>query len=195
MRSAIRSLLEGREEHPFAESTKYDVLLGDGSRLAPKAVLGIAVRRALGLDAGTSHFRGGEGTPCFKIIRAAGLAIVPKGGDSDLPLDPEQSAWLEGGARRETHIRYERDPKTVRKKKQAFRDAHEGRLGCEECGCFPAEEYGRASGEACIEVHHTVPLAELGRRKTTLKDLKCVCANCHRILHRELREQDRREAA
>ena len=158
MQCAIRSLLEGSEEQSLAESTKYDALLDDGSRLVPKADLGIAVRWALGLDVGASHFRGGQGTPCFKIIRAAGLAIVPKGGDGDLPLDPEQLAWLEGGARRETHIGYERDPKAVRMKKQTCRDEHEGRLECEQCGCYAAEEHGRASGQECVEVHHTVPL-------------------------------------
>ena len=193
IREAVQALLGGSEDHPFAESTDYDVLLDDGTRLAPKAVFGVAARRTLRLDLGPPHFKGGDDTPCFRFIRAAGFAIVPKGGDEAVLPDPDQSSWIEGNARRESHIRYERDPKAVRKKKQAFRDKHGGRLGCEECELFPVEHYGKESGEACIEVHHRVPLADLGKRRTTLDDLMCVCANCHRILHHEMRAQTKRE--
>lgn len=195
IRVAVQALLDGSEGHPFAESTDYDVLLDDGKRLAPKAVFGVAARRALELDLGPPHFNGGEEEPCFRIIRAAGFAIVPKGGDGYVPPDAAQSSWIEGDARRESHIRYERDPKAVRRKKQAFRNKHGGRLGCEVCELIPDEHYGKESGEACIEVHHTVPLAELGKRRTTLDDLMCVCANCHRILHHELRAQSKKEGS
>ena len=81
---AIRVLLQESENHPFAESTHYDVLLDNGRRLAPKAVLGVAARRALGLDVRPKHFRGGERTPCFRVIRAAGYAIVPKRGGGNM---------------------------------------------------------------------------------------------------------------
>ena len=193
IREAVQALLYGSEKHPFAESTDYDVLLENGPRLAPKAVFGVAARRALGLDVQPSHFRGGEGTPCFRLIRSAGFPIVPKGGDGDVPPDPDQSKWIEGDARLETHVRYERDQNTVRDKKRAFRDKHDGRLGCEKCGCFPVEYYGKESGDACIEVHHKVPLSDLGIRQTTLADLMCVCANCHRVLHHELRTKAKEE--
>lgn len=61
-----------------------------------------------------------------------------------------------------------------------------GRLICEEYEFDPVEYYRKQSGNACIETHHTVQLA-VGRRKTSIKDLKCVCANCHRVLHHEMR--------
>ena len=189
IREAVQVLLKGSVKHPFAESTGYDVLLKDGTRLAPKAVFGVAAQRALNLDIRPSHFRGGEGTPCFRIIRMAGFAIVPKGRDGNVPSS-EQSEWIEGDPRRETHIRYERDQKAVQNKKKAFRDENEGRLGCERCGCFPVEYYGDESGEACIEVHHKVPLKDIGIRQTTLDDLMCICANCHRVLHHKLRAQE-----
>ena len=118
---------------------------------------------------------------------------MPKGGDGDVPPDPDQSKWIEGDARRETHIRYERDQNAVRKKKQAFRDKHEGRLGCEKCGCFPVEYYGKESGEACIEVHHKVPLSVLGhgRQRWTTScayaptAIGCCTTNCEPNLRRE----------
>src|SRR5262245_10821363 len=40
--NAIRRLLAGFTAHRFGKSTDYDVLLEDGTRLAPKAVFGLA---------------------------------------------------------------------------------------------------------------------------------------------------------
>ena len=102
IREVVQVLLKGSTKHPFAESTGYDVLLEDGTRLAPKAVFGVAARRALNLDIRPSHFRGGEGTPCFRLTRTAGFAIVPKGGDGHVPL-PESCEWIEGDVRRKLH--------------------------------------------------------------------------------------------
>ena len=185
IRESARLLVDGRVEHPFSESTVYDVLLDDGRRLAPKALFGIAVSRALNLDVQPSHFRGGEGTPCFRAIRAAGFRIVPKAENDDVPALPEERNWTEGEPIRRCHIQYERDPRAAREKKQVFRDSHGGRLECEQCGLVPADSGAGGWGEACIEVHHKVPLAQLGMRETSLDDLICVCANCHRMLHYE----------
>lgn len=53
----------------------------------------------------------------------------------------------------------------------------------------PDDVYGPEVGEACIEVHHRLPLESTpGARETRLEDLMCVCANCHRIIHYELRK-------
>jgi hypothetical protein len=38
-------------------------------------------------------------------------------------------------------------------------------------------------GAGFIELHHLYPISE-GRRKSTIDDLRPVCANCHRMLHR-----------
>ena len=77
-RKAAQLLVEGKVEHRFADSTHYDVLLSNGRRLPPKALLGVAASRALNIEALPAHFRGGEGTPCFRILRAAGFRIVRK---------------------------------------------------------------------------------------------------------------------
>ena len=38
-----------------------------------------------------------------------------------------------------------------------------------------------------MECHHKIPLYEIeGESITTIDDLALVCANCHRMLHREL---------
>ena len=176
----------------FGDSTDYDVVLDDGKHLAPKEVLGAAVRLGLGIDVGPSHFRGGEGTPCFRIIRAAGLRIEPKKVGTKVPMHPEDK-WFEGQPKRVLHLRYERNRRAVREKKDALREER-GRLECEECGFVPSSQYEGDSGDACIEVHHKIPLAILRKRLTkTPEDLVCVCANCHRVLHHLMREEARKE--
>ena len=53
---------------------------------------------------------------------------------------------------------------------------------CEICQFDFAKTYG-SHGEGFIEMHHLFPMHN-GRRKTTTEDLRPVCANCHRMLHR-----------
>ena len=143
--------------------------------------MGAAARLGLGLDIGPSHFRGGEGTPCFRAIRAAGLRIEPKKVGTRVPTYPGDE-WFEGHPKRALHLRYERNRKAVREKKDALRKER-GRLECEECGFVPGDRYEGETGDACIEVHHKTPLASLGKRlKKQPEDLICVCANCHRVL-------------
>lgn len=187
VQKAARIVASGTVKRRFRDSTAYDVVLDDGKRLAPKEVLGAAARLGLGLDVGPSHFRGGEGTPCFRIIQAAGLRITKKVG-TKVPMHPGDE-WFEGDRKRTWHLRYERNRKAVQEKKDALRKER-GRLECEECGFVPSDQYEGDSGDACIEVHHKIPLASLRKRlKKTPKDLVCVCANCHRVLHHLMREE------
>ena len=188
IREAVSALSNGFADHPFAESTNFDVILDDGTRLAPKAVFGVAARMALGIEVRPKDFRGGEETPCFRRIRAANFRIVPKSWTESVPRDPGDE-WVEGDPKRRTHLSYERDRNAVRAKKKALIEEH-GRLECEKCGLVPTEQYGDESGDACIEVHHKIPLADLRTTRTTkLEELMCVCANCHRVLHHKMRRE------
>jgi predicted HNH restriction endonuclease len=85
------------------------------------------------------------------------------------------------------HLERERRPGLAKAKRTAFIKEH-GKLSCEDCGMTPAEVYGSDVGEACIEVHHhALRVAEMDAgHETKLSDLKCLCANCHRLLHRRL---------
>ena len=88
LREAAQSLIEGKVKHSFADSTHYDILLSDGRRLPPKALFGVAASRVLNIEVLPAHFIGGEGTPCFRILLAAGFQIVPKDyslSDSNIP--------------------------------------------------------------------------------------------------------------
>ncbi|TFH47552.1 MAG: hypothetical protein E4H01_08075 [Lysobacterales bacterium] len=59
-----------------------------------------------------------------------------------------------------------------------------GTLACEAWGFDFRERYGDL-GQEFAECHHEKPLSELkpGER-TKIRDLRIVCANCHRMIHR-----------
>ena len=53
----------------------------------------------------------------------------------------------------------------------------------------PVEVYSGAHGVVCIEVHHHLVQVEsmTDTHRTKLEDLQCLCANCHRVVHRLLK--------
>lgn len=188
---AVQDLLQGATVEGFGESTDYD-LLADGIRLAPKQVFGLAGTAALGFQLKPSHFTAGKGSLCFELLQVAGFQIVPKGEDLpalDLPIEPEEKEWLEGQIKLVYHLKRERSAGLSQAKKEAFRKQH-GRLFCEVCLLDPVQIWGTV-GEACIEVHHDeVHVADMAPgHKSSLDQLKCLCANCHRVLHRKLKVQ------
>lgn len=199
--NAVQRLLAGEANHPFAASTDYDVLLEDGTRLPPKAVFGLAATEALGFQVKPEHFSAGIGMPCFTIIEGADFRIVPKGASEPAaktskpaapPVAPEEDReFAEGKPKRIEHLKRERHQGASKAKKAAFKSKH-GILFCERCLMKPIEVYKSEVGEACIEVHHTKPIADMKEGdKTKLEDLMCLCASCHRVVHRELRLADK----
>lgn len=88
-------------------------------------------------------------------------------------------ARTEGGEKVFVSTRYERDPKL---RDEALR-IHG--LACMACGFDFAKTYG-SLGVGFAEVHHVIPLADAGSRKTDpATDLSVLCANCHRMVHRK----------
>jgi 5-methylcytosine-specific restriction protein A len=80
-----------------------------------------------------------------------------------------------------THRRRERSRKLVAKKKAAAL-SQTGALACEACGFDSEARYGI---QGVIECHHLKPVAELQPGETTkLSELRLVCPNCHRLVHR-----------
>ncbi|WPN32135.1 hypothetical protein QMK54_10455 [Pseudomonas sp. P5_109] len=187
---AVQILLQGTHADGYRPSTDYDLLADDGVRLAPKQVFGLAATAALGKDIKPVHFTGGVGTVCFELLEAAGYKIVQKDEhveSVEIPTDTEERVWAEGQVKLVSHLKRERSPGLSKAKKASFIKKH-GRLFCEECGTDPIEAYGDF-GTACIEVHHeAVQVADMGdEHKTTLDQLRCLCANCHRIVHHRLK--------
>ncbi len=85
----------------------------------------------------------------------------------------------EGRAVLRTHLRRERSRKLIVEFKNSLSEAR-----CEACGINFSEVYGDY-GKDYIEAHHTVPVAQLEPgEKTSIKDLAALCANCHRVIHR-----------
>nr|MDW3663890.1 hypothetical protein [Paraburkholderia terrae] len=142
----------------------------------------------------SKHFSGDKASLCFALLRDAGYQIVPKNYDStsaDPALMPEQE-WTEGDRKLVSHLTRERAPGLAKAKKAEFRRLH-GRLTCERCKLDPVAVFGTEHAEACIEVHHsTTHVSQMGpRHRTKLDDVQCLCANCHRLVHRLLREEDK----
>lgn len=187
---AVERLVDRGVSHSFGDSKKYDVISDDGTRLPPKAVFCVAASEALGFEVRPNQFTAGIDSLCFRAIIDAGYRIVAKDEkhqDDDLPADPEEKFWAEGNEKYVRHLRRERASGLVRAKKRAFIRQH-GRLYCEKCNLEPQSLYGATVGDAAIEVHHILPLGVSNdTRKSVLSDLICVCANCHRVIHYELR--------
>ena len=116
---AVERLISGQVKHSFGESTDYDVVADNGSRLPPKAVFGVAASEALGFQVGPRNFKGGLDTRCFKAITNAGYSILSKGEDvrlDEVPLEPEERIWIEGNRSLVTHLRCERGSGTCTSK-------------------------------------------------------------------------------
>lgn len=61
----------------YLPSTGYDLLV-NGKRYPPKAIFGLALSKLLGEPVLSSHFTGGVGSDCFKVLERLGFDIVPK---------------------------------------------------------------------------------------------------------------------
>lgn len=195
--AAVLTLAQGGDAPNFANSREYDLVTPGGLRFPPKKVFGLALERALGIEAFPAHFSAGWSQPSFELLQAAGYIIVPKGelvagekaaapGNAPLPSEDDDRRWVEGHPKRVAHLRRERAPGLARDKKMAVLTAT-GKLACEECGFEPAAKHGPAFLDAGLDVHHKVPLAALPPgTETALADLALLCATCHRIEHRKI---------
>ncbi|MFF6862951.1 HNH endonuclease [Streptomyces ardesiacus] len=127
--------------------------------------------------------RPAEMTEAARLIRqgitAGDLQALPLDEDEDL----DDYSAPEGRLLMSRHRRRERN-KGLRKKKIAAVLKQGGTLACEACG-FDFEEVYGDRGSGYIECHHVVPLHEAGEGRTKLSDLALICANCHRMIHRQ----------
>jgi hypothetical protein len=86
---------------------------------------------------------------------------------------------LEGKASLRIHLRRERSKKLIDAFKATLSDP-----ACEACGMRFSEAYGDL-GAGYIEAHHKVPVSSLvDGNETNLSDLAALCANCHRVIHK-----------
>ena len=155
-------------------------------------MFGVALSLALdGEPIGPKHFSGGETSACFRLLRDAGYQVVSKEFLAAPPNFAEgediAQEWREGLPKLVSHLMRERAPGLSKAKKAQYRRKY-GKLMCECCHLDPVEHYKTENAEACIEVHHAaVHVSDMPlNHKTTLDDLQCLCANCHRLVHKIL---------
>ena len=87
VRRAIEDLDAG-VDHPFGESTDFDVLF-DGKRYPPKAVVGLAAKYALGAELAPQDFSGGEAPGAANpFLRTLGFEVVTKVDSAEVPSGP-----------------------------------------------------------------------------------------------------------
>jgi 5-methylcytosine-specific restriction protein A len=123
-----------------------------------------------------------DGIPDFEIVRSwatrFAAAVV-----SLLPLEEHEEEELEGypeGAIQKVEVnRYERD----RRNRSAALAIHGS--ACLVCGMDFGRTYGPPA-DGYIEVHHVVPVSELGSDYVIdpKEDLVPLCPNCHAVAHR-----------
>ena len=96
--------------------------------------------------------------------------------------EPEDliSPGLEDPGRLRFHKQRERNQRLAKDAKK-----YHGHI-CQVCGFDFGEFYGEL-GRGYIEAHHLVPISELKRAQeiNPKKDMTVICANCHRMIHRE----------
>ena len=99
--------------------------------------------------------------------------------EKDDPYESEVTSQKEGRKKEYYVSTYERKPKNRKKAIEIHGTT------CMICGFDFERVYGEA-GRNFIEVHHIKPLYEVGEEIeiNPETDLVCICANCHRIIHR-----------
>jgi len=107
--------------------------------------------------------------------------------DDALPNDEEaaeqEEMETEGRVIGLYHKRHERSSKNRTKKVKQFKKEN-GKIFCEVCGFNFEVFYGERGTDFC-EIHHDIPVSKMSfNQKTDINDLKCLCSNCHRIIHR-----------
>lgn len=109
---------------------------------------------------------------------------------SEQPAAPRFSddEALEVGLLERTHRVRER-ASSLRRRLLASRDGQPGFPCCDACGwSLPRHASGHQLTISALEVHHAVPLAHLGPRRTSLHELVLLCATCHRLIHAMMRQ-------
>lgn len=118
---------------------------------------------------------------CFCwIFCLLNISDVPSYDIVSEPFELRTLGKLEGNIYQVTTNRYERN--TINRELCLARKGYK----CAICGFDFKERYGKV-GKNFIEVHHVVPVSQLGPnyRINVDTDLIPVCANCHAMLHRK----------
>jgi len=96
-----------------------------------------------------------------------------------------EKTYEEGKLVLRQHLERERNSKVIKDAKKLFLKS-KGKLFCEICGFDFEKSYGEI-GKGIIEGHHNNPVSEMADgNKTRIEDIKMVCSNCHRVIHKNM---------
>ncbi|AKS44844.1 5-methylcytosine-specific restriction enzyme A [Octadecabacter temperatus] len=165
----IARALEDENEAAWVSVAPNDLLILDTPILIPSQVIGLNYKRY----------------QLNKLTRTQYEALRSLTSSSSTVAEERSSDFPEGGMVEKVHRVRERDGALIRKAKEGFIH-REGALFCEACGWRPDAAFGVASlKDTIIEAHHDVPLCAPEHTGTTkVGDLKMLCPNCHRAIHR-----------
>jgi predicted HNH restriction endonuclease len=103
--------------------------------------------------------------------------------EEQIQSDPEEH-YLEGEPGYRMHLHRERNSDVISKAKENFKSRNNGKLYCEICQFDFLKTYGER-GRDFAEAHHIHPISEMNQQGVTkVEDIRIVCSNCHRMLHR-----------
>ena len=103
---------------------------------------------------------------------------------AEFDYEPEDIAYREGKSVYRIHLSKERNRTLVKKAKAIWYRQNNGNIKCFVCKFSFTEFYGEL-GDGFIEVHHEYPMSQLSEETVVrVNDLRPICANCHRMLHR-----------
>ncbi len=117
-----------------------------------------------------------------------GLSKYTQSNEIDIVEEKIIPNYHEGNEIIKIHKSFERDKKIVNDAKKIFKEKNTS-LFCEVCGFDFYKNYGEL-GKDFIEVHHIVPVSQMIEKnvKPSINNLALVCSNCHRMLHRSIKE-------
>lgn len=96
-----------------------------------------------------------------------------------------EETFPEGALVERFHRSRERNTNLVKRAKERFQKLN-GSLRCEICDFDPSAFFKNGNWEnSIIEAHHDVPLGSLAHTgETRLEELRMLCPNCHRAIHK-----------
>lgn len=120
----------------------------------------------------------------FYPVSNGGVFICPTPSSPLLPdLESDEELESEGDPRTYAHRSHERKSGNRKKKIDSVKNRGPA-IACECCGFDFEKTYGER-GRDFIEVHHAVPeLALSAGQKLRMSDLRLLCSNCRRMVHR-----------
>jgi hypothetical protein len=187
--TVTRVVDQAEVDRVFAPRKVYeanDHVLGHGTRLELDRVVPEAIVRKLRRESGKpikidpSIYRvDPQSLRTTGRITPESAALLDHVLGEPIDVEPDRD-YREGGKRERRHLAVERSAK-LRQAALALQGPD-----CRVCGFSFGQAYG-SLGAGFAEIHHLVPLSKL-REKVRVdpeRDVVVLCANCHRMVHRQ----------